>query len=535
MVSGKQFTHVALSLALVGVGMEAASGTGRVSVADAQPATVTVNAGAPLGTIPTTAFGINNAVWDGNLLDANLPGLLQQAGVKVMRYPGGSTSDVYHWQSNTTEPNQSYANPSNTFDAFMGVVQQTGAQAMITVNYGSGTPQEAAGWVQYANKGGAGYTGPVPSYQGASPTGHTYGITYWEIGNELYGNNSYGADWEYDLYTKGQGPVAYGQRAMQFITAMKAVDPSIKVGVVLTAPGNWPDQEVNGTPPPWNPNVLQQTCGTASNPGLDFAIVHWYAQGPGNESDAGLLASPENGSAGTTDSIATMVQHVRAEIAQNCPARASQIQIMVTETNSVSYNPGKQTVSLVNALFLADNYMDWLENGVANVDWWDTHNGITTGTNDSSTLYGTAQYGDYGVLSNGSSSGGLAEPPAETPFPPYYALQMLSKLGVAGDQMVTASSDQPLLAVHAVRQANGDVALLLINKSPTVSYTANLALSGFSAAPNPVVYSYGMNSASIVQTQEHGMPPTRALTVPPYSLTTIELGAKPHCKVSACG
>jgi alpha-L-arabinofuranosidase len=48
---------------------------------------------------------------------------------------------------------------------------------MITVNYGSGTPQEAAGWVQYANKGGPGYTGPVPTYPGASSTGHTYGIT----------------------------------------------------------------------------------------------------------------------------------------------------------------------------------------------------------------------------------------------------------------------------------------------------------------------------------------------------------------------
>src|SRR2546423_352405 len=219
MASRRQLAYVALSFALVGLGMATGLGTA-------------VHADTSLGTLPATAFGINAAVWDGHLLDANLPGLLQQAGVKVVRYPGGSTADVYHWQTNSTEPGQSFANPNNTFDAFMGVVQQTGAQAMITVNYGSGTPQEAAGWVQYANEGGPGYAGPVPTYPGASSTGHRYGITYWEIGNELYGNGTYGAQHEYDLHTKGQGPVAYGQRAMQFIAAMKAVAPSIKVGVV---------------------------------------------------------------------------------------------------------------------------------------------------------------------------------------------------------------------------------------------------------------------------------------------------------------
>src|SRR3989440_353191 len=446
MASRRQLAYVALSFALVGLGM--AAGLGTAVQADSS-VSVTVDANTSLGTLPTTAFGINAAVWDGHLLDANLPGLLQQAGVKVVRYPGGSTADLYHWQSNSTEPNQSYANPNNTFDAFMGVVQQTGAQAMITVNYGSGTPQEAAGWVQYANKGGPGYTGPVPTYPGASSTGHTYGITYWEIGNELYGNNSYGADWEYDLYTKGQGPVAYGKRAMQFIAAMKAVAPSIKVGVVLTAPGNWPDQEANppGPNPAWNPNVLQQTCGTASTPGLDFADVHWYPQDPPHESDANLLQAPEQGIAGRTDSIPQMVARLRQEISQYCPGRASQIQIMITESNSVSYNPGKQTVSVVNALYLDDDYMTWLEHGAATVAWWDTHNGPVLGTNDSPALYGTATYGDFGVLATGDTP----EPPAETPFPPYYGLQMLTKLGVAGDQMAAPTSSSTLVAGHALK------------------------------------------------------------------------------------
>src|SRR5690348_5160646 len=220
----------------------AISSVAAASTQSSLSAQVTLNSSF-LGIIPRTAFGVNDAVWDGNLLDSNLPGLLAADGVQMMRYPGGSTSDVYHWQSDTTVPGQSYASPSNTFDAFMGVVHATGAQAMITVNYGSGTPQEAAGWVQYANKGGANYNGPVPTYAGGSSTGHTYGIKYWEIGNEIYGNGTYGADWEYDV--NGLGPTTYANNVVAYSQAMKAVDHSIKVGVVLTAPSNWPDGQTS--------------------------------------------------------------------------------------------------------------------------------------------------------------------------------------------------------------------------------------------------------------------------------------------------
>ena len=146
-------------------------------------ASVGVNAGASLATIPGPAWGLNTAVWDGNLLDASVPGLLTKAGVAALRYPGGSTSDVYNWQTNSIVPGQgSYANPNNNFDAFMGLVKSVGATPIITVNYGSnaagnggGDPNFAASWVQYANitKG--------------------YGVKYWEIGNEVYGNGEYGS------------------------------------------------------------------------------------------------------------------------------------------------------------------------------------------------------------------------------------------------------------------------------------------------------------------------------------------------------
>ena len=55
-----------------------------------------------------------------------MPPLLRQAGLTTLRFPGGSVADVYHWQTNSASQGQ-YIDSSNTFDAFMGVVNQSGA------------------------------------------------------------------------------------------------------------------------------------------------------------------------------------------------------------------------------------------------------------------------------------------------------------------------------------------------------------------------------------------------------------------------
>ena len=75
----------ALGISLAGSGFPAGAQT---------TASVSVNAGASLATIPGPAWGLNTAVWDGNLLDASVPSLLTKAGVAALRYPGGSTADV---------------------------------------------------------------------------------------------------------------------------------------------------------------------------------------------------------------------------------------------------------------------------------------------------------------------------------------------------------------------------------------------------------------------------------------------------------
>lgn len=493
---------------------------GHGAPADA-PSTVTIHTNSHVGHLTPISIGINAAAWDANLMDASVPALLADANLRVLRYPGGSTSNNYHWVSNTVDdPSQGGVVESANFDAFMDVVDSTGAQAMITVNYGSGSAEEAAQWVRYANKGGHHYRGPVPTYPGASKLGHRYQIRYWEIGNEVYGDGTYGATWE--VNRKPHDPTTYAKGVVEYSAAMKAVDPSIQIGVVLTAPGNWPDGQINAvSPQPWNDTVLSLACGA-----VDFVAIHWYPQGPTGESDAALLASPQKGESTNvsyTPSIADMTATLRAQLAQYCGKRAPGIEIMVTETNSVSYNPGKQTTSLVNALYLDDAVMTWLENGVANVDWWAIHNSPFDG-NAAASLYGNYSFGDYGVLSRGlTSSGGAVEPGAETPFPAYYGLQMLSYLGDAWDAILKTESSSEWVSAHAVRQLDGKVNVMLINKDPTATRMVTVSLGGSRLHGRAHVFSYGQKDPACSQRTMRVSGPSFTVPLEPYSVTTVKL------------
>ena len=443
------------------------------------PATVnvSVNADEGLGTIPSTAYGLNSAVWDSQMNVPQVQGLLQQAGVEMLRYPGGSYGDIYNWQNNTAPGG--YVAPGTDFDSFMGTVTKIGAQPMLIANYGTGTPAEAAAWVRYANitKG--------------------YNAKYWEIGNEIYGNGYYGADWEADNHAS-KSPATYASNVLQYASAMKAVDPSIKIGAVVTLPGNWPDSVVgSGDSGDWNRIVL-----AAAGSAIDFVIVHWY---PGGSGTASMLNEPAQ--------VSGELAQLRQEIDQYAGPNGPNIAIAMTETNG-----GVDEDTQPDALFAADTYLTALENGVFTVDWWDTHNGpsaIATAPD------GATDYGDGGVLSSGTCVGTTCEPPLNTPFPTYYSLAMLSKVGLPGDTMLRAGTDQQLVAAHAVRNANGDLSVMLVNKDPANSYQVSLHYAGFTpSAATPTVYTYGDEASSITSAAQ-GTASSQVL--PPYSIETVVL------------
>jgi hypothetical protein len=475
----------AIVAVLIGVALTA---TGPAVHASTAVVNVTINADEGLGTVPGTAYGLNQAVWDAQMNTAASVNLLSQAGIGMMRYPGGSYGDIYNWQTNTAPGG--YVAPGTGFDQFMSTVNAVGAQAILIANYGSGTPQEAADWVQYANitKG--------------------YHDEYWEIGNEVYGNGYYGDDWETDDHSS-KSPTAYADNVLQYASAMKAVDPTIKIGAVLTLPGNWPDGVVaSGDTMDWNQTVLS-IAGSAIN----FVIVHYY---PSPDSAAAALQTPQE--------LPGELAQLRQEIDQYAGSNGPNIGVAMTETDS-NYDMDTQP----GALYAADTYFTALENGVFNVDWWDTRNGEGT---VSTAPDGATDYGDEGILSSGNcNSDNVCEPPLNTPFPAYYGIQMLSDVAMPGDTLVRAGSDNPLIAVHATRNADGDLSIELINKDPSNAYTINFHYDGWQpgSAP-PTVYTYGDEATSITQAQQ-GTSATQVIQ--PYSIETVKLAPSPTNPVSA--
>ncbi|HEY8549566.1 MAG TPA: alpha-L-arabinofuranosidase C-terminal domain-containing protein [Vicinamibacterales bacterium] len=179
-----------------------------------------------------------------------------------LRWPGGNVAQDYRWawgvgprDERPTWINLSWKNewePGDFgTDEFVRFARAVGAEPSITVNVeGRGaTVEEAAAWVEYCN-------GPASSRYGVmrARNGHPepYGVKYWEIGNEIWG------DW-----VRGHSDAAtYARNLTRYVEAMRAVDPSIRVIAVG-------DNDMT-----WNRTVLTQ----AGAPFDYLAIHHYYGR-----------------------------------------------------------------------------------------------------------------------------------------------------------------------------------------------------------------------------------------------------------------
>ena len=94
-------------------------------------------------------------------------------------------------------------------------------------------------------------------------------------------------------------------------------------------------------------------------------------------------------------------------LTQYLGASGKNVELLATEFNSVYSNPGKQTTSLVNGLFVADSLGSLLETPYDGADVWDLRNYYDNSNNNSANLYGWRQAGDYGLLGSPNASAPL--------------------------------------------------------------------------------------------------------------------------------
>src|SRR5215212_9772210 len=144
--------------------------------------------------------GVYEGVWVGP--DSTIPNTrgirrdvvaaLKALKVPNVRWPGGCFADEYHWRKGigreravTLNPNWGGVTEPNTFGTheFMDFVDQIGSDAYLSVNVGSGTPQEASEWLEYLTT-----VQPTTLAKERGANGHPapYKVAYLGIGNESW-------------------------------------------------------------------------------------------------------------------------------------------------------------------------------------------------------------------------------------------------------------------------------------------------------------------------------------------------------------
>lgn len=252
-------------------------------------AEIRVDAGKLLERVSPEVFG-NSVMFDGNTMGYDwwvtdqrgydeakgkwnyyLP-YISELGPTVLRYPSGLGANNFHWKPGVgpileRDPDflSGYPQVFGT-DEFLQYCEELGAEGIMVVNVSTtgkraGTVQDAADWVEYCNApdDGSNPGGGIDWAAVRAANGHKepYRVKYWELGNE-------------EIYP---GKEDYAQRVRAYSEAMKAIDPTIEVGVICSGGGIDPIFQVE--------NWLNYQEFMLENAGdsFDFWIQHTHAPG----------------------------------------------------------------------------------------------------------------------------------------------------------------------------------------------------------------------------------------------------------------
>ncbi|MGZ3835874.1 MAG: alpha-L-arabinofuranosidase [Mucilaginibacter sp.] len=414
-------------------------------------------------------FGNNTNPFMGQFVDQ--PALMSNLSTlspNILRFPGGSLSDIYFWNQSSQGPADApaqlldlngtasaagywYGNNTQswtlTLDNYYKVLQQTNSAGLITVNYG------------YARYG----TGPHPdqaaAHLAANWVRYDKGRTkYWEIGNENFGtweagyriNTANNQDGQPALLT----PTLYGTHFKVFADSMRAAaketGATIQIGIVLT--------EANDNIAGWNAGVL-----AAAGNSPDFFVVHnYYTPYQQNSTPDVILNTPVPVSKSTMDFVKSSAQG--AGVTQK-PVAMDEYNIFATGSNQmVSQIAGVHGVMVLGEL---------LKNQFSMASRWDLANSWDNGD-------------DMGIFNNSSGSGAEPGAAAWNPRPAFYYYYYFQRY--FGDRMVsstvTGSSD---ILSYASSFTSGQAGDILVNKSAT-DHTVTILLNNFLLGTNYYFY-----------------------------------------------
>jgi alpha-L-arabinofuranosidase len=454
----------------------APSGVGAITqttTATLDPAvTVCLSASCSGPAISKLLMGMNLAVWYDDIANASsIMSAFENAGITALRWPGGQTSEDYHWNGNNANPSNGVApTPSmcagalqdsdTNYLAFIRDLEYanpnlpSGFDVALTANYGTnptcnggGEPSEAANWVEYAYANGG-------------------TVSYVTVGNEPYGS------WEEDLHAVPQDPATYASAVSGpsgYYQLIKNQSSSTKVGVVVDSNCTTANDCTNG----WDATVLANAAGY-----YDFVEYHFYAGYGDLTSDTELVQQ-------AAQVFTYNINVVKSELAT---AGAPGTPIYVGEASSNPINPGTQSWSITQGLFAGQLLGEAMNDGVARLTWWTGFGDCWGSGNNAATLYGWQNtWGADNVFSDGPSD---TECPGEGPIgtmsPTAQAFNLFQYVVNAanapgGESTLQAAvlGDTTDVRAYAATHSGG-TALMLFNLNETTAETVNVALTGTS-------------------------------------------------------
>ncbi len=490
------FLLTLLILAILGLCSPALSAT---IVVDTDQITAPVN---PLMLGNAQPFGHGDLLLDESTwaFDPQALGMVRELSPGLLRFPGGLKANEYFWEDGIGPQHQRPSPRSNQFqpysfhygtDEHMALCEDIGARAFLTVNYGTGLAadtmsadvplsqrvQRAANWVEYCNApcDGSNPSGGVDWAARRAENGHPqpYGVEYWEIGNEIYGETAAGRPDDVEEYARD---------LIQFSRAMKAVDPGIQIGAVGAVIAHW-HQWWNNSPHEWNPRLLQIAGGD-----IDFLVVHCHYPGITEVTGEDLYRA---GLAGAEQALMDL-QEVRSVI------------------DAEGY-PGMAIVAGENAFF-------------AGVDQWHLNTTLVAGLHYADlTMMFLTNGSELGIdfacgwtLTSNTPSGDIAcrwSPSRRFANPEYYAQLVFRRH--FGDRLVAHSitcgtfstieackvkprSDVPELAACASVDSSGqNLYLVVINRQLDDAVSTDICLQGFQPDSTVDIYTLGGPSIDV--------------------------------------
>ncbi len=401
--------------------------------------TIQINTQNIIAPVLPTQFGANTTFRNGS--NQRSRSSLYKGIVNSLRYPAGSGSNLFFFDGKIPSKLNQYidkkgvakmispivGNAKNVLspEVFMNFKNDINGKATVVVNYyfaryGLTSTGTRAARVQQA----ANYAASFVRKMNIELKGN---IKYWEIGNECYGN------WEVGFKVPGLPQSTgkeYGEDFRIFAKAMKAVDPTIKVGAMLREQkGSFDESELKDMKENWNKGVLEEVKNDA-----DFLIVHQYFTNFKDANAENILASDFK--------ITSLKDSVKSYVKKCTGFPPNKFPIALTEYNS----RGIFTDNIINGVFLSNVLGEIIKSGYGFATMWvlEWNSGGDKGSHALLSLDNPDQI-DY------------------TARPAFVPLYYFSKC--FGDQLVQSTSTDSKVKVYASTFSSGEIGVVLTNTS----------------------------------------------------------------------